>query len=92
MKGIELWEIATSDHQYPSDTIHTYYDITDHIPYAILYISMTVFITGNLYILMPSSKNCKTLGWVTTEKYHLIEIYCDIVKIFVFYGDNIIQF
>ena len=35
----------------PTDTIYTYYVIIDYIPYAVLYIPMTTFTTGNLYIL-----------------------------------------
>ena len=30
------------------------YNIIDCIPYVVIYISMTAFITGNLYILIPS--------------------------------------
>lgn len=38
---------------YPPDTIHSYYDLTDDIPYATLRVPVTVFITGNWYFLIP---------------------------------------
>ena len=37
----------------PSDTIISYYNIIDYIPYAVLYIPVTIFTSSNLYFLIP---------------------------------------
>ena len=44
--------MITSIGEYPSHTMHSYYSIIDYILYAVLYIPMTTFITGNLNLLI----------------------------------------
>ena len=39
---------------YKCDPTFAYSYIIHYVPYAVLYIPMTVFVTGNLYILIPS--------------------------------------
>lgn len=63
---------------------------------AALIVSYMCSCMGNVTISQTKisglTKNYRTLGWETTEKYHFTEIYWDLVTLLVFYGDNPIKF